>query len=136
MANVSLEDEESAIDCYPLVGICEVFELEDESDNSHEPVINCYYLNETGNDYFGKALTKDEMKSKKSFAGFDFKSVWEIKEGSDFPTLRFESGDINAEEEKSFAERIVEFFEKIKVWFTDNIINPLIEILNRIFGKG
>lgn len=132
MANVSLEDEESAIDCYPLVGICEVFELEDESDNSHEPVINCYYLNETGNDYFGKALTKDEMKSKKSFAGFDFKSVWEIKEGSDFPTLRFESGDNNAEEEKSFAERIVEFFEKIKVWFTDNIINPLIEFLNRI----
>ena len=90
-ANVSFADEESAIDCYPLVGICEVFELEDEEDNQQEYIIDCYYLNETGKDYFGKALSKDEMKDKNSFVGFDFEDVWMMSDGYFAPVLGCES---------------------------------------------
>ena len=88
--NVSYADEESAIDCYSLVGICEVFELEEEN-SSTKPVLDCYYLNETGNDYFGKALTKNEMKEKNNYAGFDFEDVWMMSDSYFAPVLCYES---------------------------------------------
>lgn len=88
--NVSYADEESAIDCYSLVGVCEAFELEEEN-SSTKPVLDCYYLNETGNDYFGKALTKNEMKEKNNFAGFDFEDVWMMSDSYFAPVLCYES---------------------------------------------
>jgi hypothetical protein len=42
----------------------------------------------TGNERGITALTTEEMKSRSSFAGFDFEGIWDIYEGEGYPFLR------------------------------------------------
>lgn len=47
-----------------------------------------YNYNKETNDFTAKGLNNDEMKIAKSFQGFDFENVWEIKDSSPYPTLK------------------------------------------------
>jgi uncharacterized repeat protein (TIGR02543 family) len=52
------------------------------------PPVHSYYLDTTGNNDFGTALTYAEMASKSSYVGFDFTNVWVMSPTLKRPVLR------------------------------------------------
>jgi hypothetical protein len=53
-------------------------------------ISSCYFLDVAGpNNGYGKPLTDAQMKQKDSFYRWDFKRIWDINEGVDYPKLSF-----------------------------------------------
>ena len=83
--------ETPLIECHALIGSYEVFDLEESRSSASERVSSCYYLDATGWDSFGTALSHKEFRDAERFAGFDFKCVWKLPENAVMPLLRYES---------------------------------------------
>ena len=47
-----------------------------------------YGKKDTGKDWKCEMLSADEMKKQDSFEGFNFKSIWKLDSGDEYPTLR------------------------------------------------
>ncbi len=74
-----------------LIGAYEVFDLGDDESESTEHVINCYYLESAGTDYFGKSISEDKFNEKQYFSGFDFEIIWIVLPDMNAPELIFEN---------------------------------------------
>ena len=98
--SVSGLSDEALYEKHPLVGLYEVFDLEDEEDGIISHLIDCYYLNITGSDFYGISLNKEEFGIKESFSGFDFEKIWEMPEGAAAPLLIFESESAGPENDE------------------------------------
>jgi hypothetical protein len=47
---------------------------------------------------FGSGLTDEQMTQQRSFAGWDFDSIWKVVEGRGYPRLRWEQTEDSAAE--------------------------------------
>jgi hypothetical protein len=98
--SVSGLSAEALYEKHPLVGLYEVFDLEDEEDGIISHLIDCYYLDITGSDFYGISLNKEEFGIKENFSGFDFEKIWEMPEGAAAPLLIFESESAGPENDE------------------------------------
>ena len=89
-----VEAESSAADPFfevnALIGAYEIFDLDNEGEST-DHVINCYYLESVGTDYFGISISENGFKEKQYFKGFDFEKIWIFLSDKDAPELIFEN---------------------------------------------
>jgi len=95
-----------------------------ESNSSKAFLSNCYYINSglSAAGFLGscsavnvKTLSEEEFKSKDSFIGFDFKTVWEMDEEIGRPILKNKS--TNNSDNQNFLKVLKNIWDKILTFF-------------------
>jgi hypothetical protein len=86
--------------------------------NDRGSINNCYFLDTSGpNNGYGEPLTDEQMKQPGSFVGWDFTTIWEICEGTNYPRLRwqFNTADFTCPDGVNF----IDFAIFANAWLSD-----------------